>query len=227
MLIYLRASFALNGAHDPAQALVLTAEGLAIARELDYLPGRDAVPRARRARARCVRRCRGGDAPPGRGNDGGGRGRGRGREVRRAHLLPPDRRLQACPRLRSGRRVVSPGGGDRHAARGRPDLHDVPQLLRRGACLAWRLERGRAGACRRESRSHEGGQRRLRQPRTASGAAAPSAAIRRGRSAAGRDRRPPARQPSLPRRSPSTVATLGAESRKPSGTCVVSARTIA
>ena len=39
MLTYLRASFALNGAHDPAQARVLTAEGLAIARELDYLPG--------------------------------------------------------------------------------------------------------------------------------------------------------------------------------------------
>ena len=39
MLTYLRASFVLNGAHDPAQALVLTAEGLAIARELDYLPG--------------------------------------------------------------------------------------------------------------------------------------------------------------------------------------------
>ena len=29
MLTYLRASFVLNGAHDPAQALVLTAEGLA------------------------------------------------------------------------------------------------------------------------------------------------------------------------------------------------------
>jgi ATP/maltotriose-dependent transcriptional regulator MalT len=39
MLTYLRASFALNGAHDPTTALALTTEGLAIARELDYVPG--------------------------------------------------------------------------------------------------------------------------------------------------------------------------------------------
>jgi ATP/maltotriose-dependent transcriptional regulator MalT len=39
MLTYLRASFVLNGAHDPAQARILTAQGLAIARELNYLPG--------------------------------------------------------------------------------------------------------------------------------------------------------------------------------------------
>jgi ATP/maltotriose-dependent transcriptional regulator MalT len=39
MLTYLRASFALNGAHDPTAALALTTEGLAIARELDYVPG--------------------------------------------------------------------------------------------------------------------------------------------------------------------------------------------
>jgi ATP/maltotriose-dependent transcriptional regulator MalT len=39
MLTYLRASFALNGAHDPTTARALTAEGLAIARELDYVPG--------------------------------------------------------------------------------------------------------------------------------------------------------------------------------------------
>ena len=39
MLTYLRASFALGGAHDPATARALTAEGLAIAREINYLPG--------------------------------------------------------------------------------------------------------------------------------------------------------------------------------------------
>ncbi|HET6696790.1 MAG TPA: LuxR C-terminal-related transcriptional regulator [Gaiellaceae bacterium] len=39
MLIYLRASFALSGAHDPTTARTLTAEGLTIAREIDYLPG--------------------------------------------------------------------------------------------------------------------------------------------------------------------------------------------
>jgi ATP/maltotriose-dependent transcriptional regulator MalT len=39
MLTYLRASFALTGAHDPATARTLTAEGLAIARELEYTPG--------------------------------------------------------------------------------------------------------------------------------------------------------------------------------------------
>jgi DNA-binding NarL/FixJ family response regulator len=39
MLTYLRASFALNGAHDPTATLALTTEGLAIARELDYVPG--------------------------------------------------------------------------------------------------------------------------------------------------------------------------------------------
>ena len=38
MLVYIRASSAL-GAHDPATALTLTAEGLAIAREIHYLPG--------------------------------------------------------------------------------------------------------------------------------------------------------------------------------------------
>ena len=39
MLTYLRASFALNGMHDPTAARALTAEGLAVAREIDYLPG--------------------------------------------------------------------------------------------------------------------------------------------------------------------------------------------
>jgi ATP/maltotriose-dependent transcriptional regulator MalT len=39
MLIYIRASSALNGMHDPATARALTAEGLAIARDIDYLPG--------------------------------------------------------------------------------------------------------------------------------------------------------------------------------------------
>jgi ATP/maltotriose-dependent transcriptional regulator MalT len=39
MLVYLRASFALNGMHNPTTAGALTAEGLAIAREIDYLPG--------------------------------------------------------------------------------------------------------------------------------------------------------------------------------------------
>ena len=39
MLVYLRASFSLNGGHDPTTARALTAEGLAIAREIDYLPG--------------------------------------------------------------------------------------------------------------------------------------------------------------------------------------------
>jgi len=38
MLVYIRASSALS-AHDPATALTLTAEGLAIAREIHYLPG--------------------------------------------------------------------------------------------------------------------------------------------------------------------------------------------
>jgi hypothetical protein len=38
-LVYLRASFSLSGAHDPATARALTAEGLAMARELRYLPG--------------------------------------------------------------------------------------------------------------------------------------------------------------------------------------------
>ena len=56
-------------------------------------PGGDALPRARRARARGSRRGRRGNAPLGRGNDGGDRGRSSGRTVRRAHLLPPDRRL--------------------------------------------------------------------------------------------------------------------------------------
>jgi ATP/maltotriose-dependent transcriptional regulator MalT len=39
MLTYIRATSALNGMHDPATARTLTAEGLAIAREIDYLPG--------------------------------------------------------------------------------------------------------------------------------------------------------------------------------------------
>jgi hypothetical protein len=39
MLVYLRASFALNGMHNPRTAHALTTEGLAIAREIDYLPG--------------------------------------------------------------------------------------------------------------------------------------------------------------------------------------------
>lgn len=39
MLTYIRASSALNGMHDPATARTLTAEGLAIARDIDYLPG--------------------------------------------------------------------------------------------------------------------------------------------------------------------------------------------
>ena len=39
MLIYLRASFALDGMHDPTTARALTAEGLAGARKIDYLPG--------------------------------------------------------------------------------------------------------------------------------------------------------------------------------------------
>jgi ATP/maltotriose-dependent transcriptional regulator MalT len=39
MLTYLRATSALNGMHNPATARTLTAEGLAIARELDYVPG--------------------------------------------------------------------------------------------------------------------------------------------------------------------------------------------
>jgi DNA-binding CsgD family transcriptional regulator len=39
MLIYLRASFALSGAHDPIAARTLTAEGLTIAREIGYLSG--------------------------------------------------------------------------------------------------------------------------------------------------------------------------------------------
>jgi LuxR family maltose regulon positive regulatory protein len=39
MLTYIRATSVLNGMHDPATARVLTAEGLAIAREIGYLPG--------------------------------------------------------------------------------------------------------------------------------------------------------------------------------------------
>jgi ATP/maltotriose-dependent transcriptional regulator MalT len=39
MLTYLRASFALSGAHDPTTARTLTAEGLAIAREIEYVAG--------------------------------------------------------------------------------------------------------------------------------------------------------------------------------------------
>ena len=39
MLAYLRATSALNGTHDLATARTLTAEGLRIARELDYVPG--------------------------------------------------------------------------------------------------------------------------------------------------------------------------------------------
>ena len=39
MLTYIRASSALNGMHDPATARALTAEGLAIARDIDYVPG--------------------------------------------------------------------------------------------------------------------------------------------------------------------------------------------
>jgi DNA-binding CsgD family transcriptional regulator len=39
MLTYIRATSALNGMHDPATARTLTADGLAIAREIDYLPG--------------------------------------------------------------------------------------------------------------------------------------------------------------------------------------------
>ena len=39
MLTYIRATSALNGMHDPATARRLTAEGLAIAREIDYFPG--------------------------------------------------------------------------------------------------------------------------------------------------------------------------------------------
>lgn len=39
MLTYIRATFALNGAHDPATARALTAQGLAIARGIEYVPG--------------------------------------------------------------------------------------------------------------------------------------------------------------------------------------------
>ena len=39
MLTYLRASFALTGAHDPRMARALTADGLAITRELEYIAG--------------------------------------------------------------------------------------------------------------------------------------------------------------------------------------------
>jgi DNA-binding CsgD family transcriptional regulator len=39
MLTYIRASSALNGMHDPGTARTLTAEGLAITRDIDYLPG--------------------------------------------------------------------------------------------------------------------------------------------------------------------------------------------
>lgn len=39
MLTYIRASSALNDMHDPATARRLTAEGLAIARDIDYVPG--------------------------------------------------------------------------------------------------------------------------------------------------------------------------------------------
>lgn len=39
MLTYIRATSALNSAHDPASASALTAEGLAIARRIDYVPG--------------------------------------------------------------------------------------------------------------------------------------------------------------------------------------------
>ena len=39
MLTYLRASFALTGAHDPTTARTLTADGLAITRELEYIAG--------------------------------------------------------------------------------------------------------------------------------------------------------------------------------------------
>jgi ATP/maltotriose-dependent transcriptional regulator MalT len=39
MLTYLQASFALSGMHDPTTAHALSAEGLALARELEYLPG--------------------------------------------------------------------------------------------------------------------------------------------------------------------------------------------
>jgi LuxR family transcriptional regulator, maltose regulon positive regulatory protein len=39
MLTYIRATSALNAAHNPATARALTAEGLAIARDIDYVPG--------------------------------------------------------------------------------------------------------------------------------------------------------------------------------------------
>ena len=39
MLTYIRASAALSAMHDPATARALTSEGLAIAREIDYVPG--------------------------------------------------------------------------------------------------------------------------------------------------------------------------------------------
>ena len=39
MLTYIRASAALSGMHDPATARALTSEGLAIAREIGYVPG--------------------------------------------------------------------------------------------------------------------------------------------------------------------------------------------
>jgi len=39
MLTYLRASWALNGDHDPDAARALTAEGLAIARDIGFVPG--------------------------------------------------------------------------------------------------------------------------------------------------------------------------------------------
>lgn len=39
MLTYLRATSALNGMHNPATARTLAAEGLAIAREIGYVPG--------------------------------------------------------------------------------------------------------------------------------------------------------------------------------------------
>jgi LuxR family transcriptional regulator, maltose regulon positive regulatory protein len=39
MLTYIQATSALNGMHDPMTARALTAQGLAIARDIDYLPG--------------------------------------------------------------------------------------------------------------------------------------------------------------------------------------------
>lgn len=39
MLTYIQATTALNGMHDPMTARALTAQGLAIARDIDYLPG--------------------------------------------------------------------------------------------------------------------------------------------------------------------------------------------